>query len=1301
MANNTTLSNIYVEKASSEHPLALWMLNEQVDYITQITDSQRNFWDSNNWQVTNAAVTDVSGLVGFPKTPIENSSISKVSGAIPTAETQDITFKSSFTIPQANLSQELYNLSLGFYLYLETPLANSVSLGLSYTNNSSEEQDIYTELVVGKDRFNWSFFSSTFELPPTTATNIKLIVKVNVSNAEGAGVEDYGFFISGLSLGQWSEDFNKYSYGITPGNIPSDINLPSAANFKAIPAFPYGNSTKEAYYLSQGRTLSCKNFGIPLVFGSNNITKISPNIYNNVVYPSLIFPGYGFLNERGRHNDYTIEMWIKVNSSSLAPRKIFGPIASTDGLYADHGHLSFKVGNQLGSHFVGEWFRPMMIHIRVLTDSLIVLLNGEEIINLAFDQDSIVLPSELVNNKSQDWLGFYAYPDVDPIDVDTFSIYSYAMPTQVAKRHWVWGQAVAPPEQTNSSINAITAFNDYAFANYSANYNYPDFANWRQAFFSNVEAGSKILSLPEYRLPEFSLGTNTVESLYRDIEKIQPDTEDADDNAGIKYLTLKPNVKNIEGVSVTTGSITYTTTTEHNYSIGDVVSIYEIVSTQPNVFNLVAQTITNVTSDTFTITNAATGTYTSGGKVVKDSWYSDSHFIYFEKLAILNDPVETIYGIFKTDGTEINAPLFKITNKFNRDFLLVSLTGTTITYKITLSGTETTLSTKTVEVGKKFAAGLNIEKLLLNQNIDVSRFFSDKSTLEVFLAGDGTRKFSGKIYKFGFDAAYNNRKVSLFYDGDGVSIASSSSSNSMFAHTANYTLVSLNEYGLFFPDIAVAGYWEDYMPLSYFSKAVLDYEGNENYELDSIQFNLDFPEPSSSESVEVTGAWTYDDLKNEYSEPELLSYEILRNAYYTGWDSYEDMAGNTISTSFYNTSENIIKSFVSFQKVSDGANKNLVDFTNNYPALTSGVLDPEGIISTDWKDTAYEVVTGTVIYPPKKTYSGKPLRFDDYAIVYHLEFISNGILHHPIKLRELQLASQVLERKDFTPVGSKFGVPAYYYSRSGLYFDLKAKNPIATYKKSTPHLFLNRQSGWSIKGELSPKTDRGLSILVNQPRSQRTLVGSVQMWVRFYQKVFPSGPIMIFSINHKDGTIDFFLESDSSQKRGFIFGVDRDSLEILNDISYYLNGLPVNTPFLIKEEWAVLSLEFPSLLDFSGVSGRIDLNGPLVYNNISHTLATNIERTEFLETRIWSEIEEIGTWEYLKNNWKSALATWEDVKVISQSQIFDINSPASYAKYTGSDRIVIDDESSVLLFSPEGFTAYKEVSWANLIKIPA
>ena len=1364
MATNTTLSNLYVEKASSEHPLALWMLNEKVDYISQITEDERQFQLFATWQLTNAEAT--LEPEGSFNAPFSDSAVSKIIGAVPPTETQDIIAKSVYNLP-STLAPEYTNFSMGFYVYFETALANSVTFGYSYTDSiTSETVEVTDTLLVRQtDRGNWRFFSGTFDLPPAEAVNPKLIIKVNVRQGGIAG--DYTVYINGLSIGQWSEDFNKASYGIDVEPLPANINLPSVMT--AVPAFPYGASGANGYYLGQGYQLFCKNFGVPLVFGSSNVTKTTENVYNGVNYPSLIFPGYGFLNERGRYNDYTVELWLRVNSSSNIPRKIFGPIIGTDGLYADGAYLTFKIGNSVGSHFVGEWFRPMLVHIRELQNSITVILNGEEVINFEIDQSQLELPAEIVNGKSQDWLGVYSYADVDPVDIDNFSIYSYGMPTEVAKRRWVWGQAVSSPEQTNSSINSITAFNDYAFANYASNYNYPDFANWKQAFFSNVEAESKTLRLPSYQLPRFEIGTETTTQLYDDIQAIEYVSND-DNIAGRKYLTLNPN----------------------------------------------------------------------------EDWDSNSDFIYFDQLGMLNDQVQTFYGVFKTDGTEENKPLIKITNKATRDFFLISLDETSVIYSINISGATTTFVTKTIEENKKFAVGLNIPAFIASRDTTISRFFADPSTLDVFVAGDGSVKFDGNIYKIGFDGSFNTRKISGLYDLDGIFKTSlnaeitsvsvgddettitttgghpyivgdrvriftseydtgeklitettattftigeeldaediedgsiTDDANRLFYHTANYTLTAIEKYGIFFADIAVAGYWEDYMPLSYFSKAIIDSEGDTNFELDSIQFNQQFPEPPASQAVAQTSPWLYSDLQIEYSTPVLLTYEDLNNAFYTGWDDYEDMSNNTIKTIFYQTNESVLRSYISFQRIMDGANNSLLDFDNYYQPLVSGLVDPAAI-DVDWENTAFEVTTGTIIYPPSTTQAGRRVNFDDYALVYHLDFKSDGILHHPVDLRELQLASHVLERTDFTPVGSRFGIPVFYYSRAGLYFDLKAKNPIATYKKSTPYLHLTRQSGWKIRGEFSNVVDRGLTVPVNLSQSDETEVSSLQIWTRFSEPEFPADPIMIFSIDFNDGFYDFYIQADSSEQRGFIFAVDRDSSEVLYDLEYYVNGQSVNKPFLVNEEWVVLGIEFPDLLNFSNRTGRLNLNGPLTYNNISYNLATNIEKDEALETRSWVDMLSLniggitdvtatgtaityattgtfvagetvtitdvvpsqfnlanavvvsatatsftvasnvtgsyvsggvassGKWEDLQDKLivsEDTLPpyTWQNVKIISQSRTFNIDPKTIYEKYTGSNRIVIDDESSGILVDPEKFRMYRDISWSINTKVPA
>jgi len=1399
-----TLSNLYVERASSEHPLAIWMLNEQVDYISQIEEESRPIELFKNWSVANGEAISYSSAEA--QAPFLNSSTSKILGEVPEDfidaqdDTADIVLTGKFNFSN-NFTPELFNFSIGLYVYLETNLSNTISIGYKYTLDGETVEVLSTKNTTSRYVNNWIFVSDTFDLPPSGATNIRLLIKLNVSeggiaydfenNEEGS----YNFLVNGLTVGQWSEDYNKTSFGVKTNPIPANIALP--LDLRSLPAFPYGTSGENAYYLSTDKLLAAKNFGIPLVFGSNNVTQITKNVKNNINYPSLIFPGYGFLNNRGRNNNYTVEMWVRINSESYQSRKIFGPIASDDGLYVDGAFLTLKIGTSLGSHFVGDWYRPMHIHIRIIDGAAVLVLNGEEVISLAIDQESIALPEEFNDvGKSQDWLGFYAYDDVSPIDIDTFSIYSYAMPTVITKRRWVWGQAVSAPEQTNSPLNSVTAFNDYAFSNYVSNYNYPDFANWKQAYFSNVNAESKTLSLPQYALPAFRLGSRISSELFDDIKAnigaLTPSTSDQDDTSKRTYITLSP---------------------------------------------------TNSTP--------------------KLPWDSASDHIYFNNFGILNEPVRTFYGIFKTTGTEQNKVLIKIVNKNNNNGFSILINNLVVTYQITINGTIQTIDTKTINANEKFSVGLDLSRLSSSQNTSLNRFFSDQSSLEMYVAGDGSSKFLGKIYKIGFNSSYNSRKILWMYDDNGVmiphvkytitgstsvdqkitftttvkhnyligdsvninatnnaldlneqkiisttdttfTIANSGtteypsgtivtdSSNILYSHTANYTLTAIDKYNLYFPDIAVAGYWEDYQPLSYFSKLITNYDLSSKYELDMIQYNQDFPEPPKVESTIETSEWYYENLRLEYLEPVLLSYADLNNDFYTGWRNYQEMSENSVRTNFYETKDSNLRSYVSFQKIKDGANRSLADFHSFAKPLTSGIIDPSEV-SLDWEQTAFETTTGTLIYPPTKRYTNKKdINFEDYAIVYHLDFKSEGVLHQPIRFKELQLASQVYESTDFTPIGSRFGTPVYYYSKSGIYFDLKAKNPVATYKKSTPYLYLDRHSGWKLKGKFEPTVDRGIAVPVNLAGSSNVEVASMQLWLRFAEEEFPEEAIMIFSIEHNEGTYDFFLQSDGSRKRGFIFAVDRSTAEVIETVEYYVNGESVNRPYLNQKEWCMLGLQFEKLLDFSNQTGLINLNGPLIYNNVSYNLATNIEKNTTIETRTWADmfktkyvkitnaaisgneviytytseegyslqtgdlavisgilpaefnnvgvrvklrissnsfsvvknetltnqtydinsqgIVEFGDWIDLPIMFKTPAirntpekpGTWNKARVVSENLVFSVNPKSIYERYTGSNRIIIEDSFSSpgLLVDPERIRVYKNVSWLDRLKVP-
>jgi len=1212
----TAQSNLYVEKVLSEHPLAIWLLGDKLDYISYLTEANRYIETGSQWALTNCTAT---ADTYDSSTPFKDSHVSRISGSVPSLTPIDLTLKSIFTIDPTSFDTNLATFSLGFYVYIDSIYVSNISFGYTYYDDVAliNKEILIDKAVSASDFGTWVFCTSTYEIPIESATNVKLLIKATLE--VGGGASDYDLLTNGLSLGQWSEEFNKSSLGVSVSSIPTDIALSNT--FKCVEAVPYGLFGKSAYYLASNSELYAKNFGIPLVYGSSNVTKIYPHIFGGVYgpSPSVIFPGNGFLNERGKHNEYTAEMWISINTDAENPIKIFGPIASADGIYVENGFLTLVVGKKYGSHFVGEWFRPMLIHVRYSDETASLYLNGEEVVKFKVDEADIAFPSEFdETGRSQDWLAFYANENIHPISLDSFVIYSYAIPIEVAKRRWVWGQGVTPPEITNSSINATTAFNDYAYSDYAVNYNYPDYADWKQAFFSNMNTSLKHLSLPNYKLPNFVLGDFSTDQFYEAMFPVQEE--------GDNLFTFRPD----------------------------------------------------------------------------PTWDDQVCYFDFESLDVLNERVVSFFGVFKTLETASPETLVKITHKYSNDFFIIYLDGTDLIYQLNIDGNTKTY-TFPINEDEQFAVGVNIE---LFSQIDLDgadRFFSNPSSLAVRVGGDGSSTFAGKIYNFGFNAGYNDRALQAlgaYYDSgimnpaDGMPDVLLSRRANYRYFVGNYTLIPVMKYSLFFADIAASGYWQDYMPLSYFAKYVKDAEGNDVYGLDSLQINFDFPSPLQTVQESVPVGLTYGTLQSNMSVPDQKDYEYLSNNIYTGWDTYADL-GTSFKLYYYDTTNNLIRSYISFQYLSDGANKTLIDFDYLFRPESQGVVRSDYFVNLfqslgiDVQDIAHEIIDGSIAEIPTINTKGKPVDFNDLAVVYHVEFKSEGILHHPFKFRKLQTASQAFNRNNFTEIGTKFGQPVYPYVKRGIYYDFESSNPIATYKGSTPHLYLSRHTGWRLRGFFEQEYDRGLAMPINRSKAEDVSISGIQMWIRYSEYALPESPLPIFSVEHKDGKYSFYLVEDESQQRAMIVGRDDATGLELTDVSYSINGKSVGIPYILYEDWSVIHVSFDNLLDFNLFSGQINLNGPLTYNNISYFTLGSLQQEQIYVYNPWLEAINIGTWDDVDGQ------TWESLYV-KQSTKAITSSPAEvYDRYVGADRIIVDDNIDGILVDPEKLRILNGVNWTT------
>jgi hypothetical protein len=1224
-------SSLYAEKVFAEHPLGLWALDEKVDYLSLITESQRDVEDL--WTITGGTAFSGAGIVGEP---FIDSPTTVIKGLVPTGDTNEIVCISPNLANFSTFDSEYGNFCIGSYIYIDSVYAQSISIGYEYTDPTSliVYQDLKTFEVEVSD--SWIFLSETFDTPDETA-NFRVVIKINTLDG-GSTIDDYVFYINGVTAGQWSEEFNTSSLGVETIQIPSSIS--SYGGMQGVEAFNYGIQDTPGYYIS-ALGLLARNTSLPLVFGSSNLTKL--NVSSGA---SLIVPGKGFLNNKGKYNDYTVEFWARINSDSFLDKRIFGPISSTDGLYINGGFLTLSIGNNFASHFIGEWYRPMLIHIRFVQNTASLLINGEQVLSFNFNINDLTFPHELdEEGKDQDWLGFYSYEDINPFEVDCISIYPYQVPITVAKRRWVYGQAVVSPESIDLAYGGSSTFIDYPFSGYTANYSYPNFAKWEQGSFDNLVTSSQSLSTPQYSLPNISIQEKTLSDLYLDNKEIQDEQNN--------FITFRPNNSwnNVHS---------YFNFNNFNIINNEPIAIYGIFSSE----NMLS------TETLFTIYNSITKNYFSATK-------EDDHINYS---LFYNGQQETIYDDFIYQSFYDDEGLIVDAGTYNTAFWDSVIDG----------GTPTTVFPGLVS-GEKYIAGINIEKLVSFFGGNVASFFGNKNGLEIYVGGDNdpNNSFTGNIYKFGISSKLNSNLINDNFNNEGIAI--SSSVGEMIDHVASYTLAAFEKYGNYFLDINSYGYWEDYMPLSYFAKYVTNSKGKSYYDLDFLQFNIDIPSPSITSESEEISSWTYSELKNDYLFPVQKNYGQLDNFLLTNWEEYLDLQNKSVASYSYDTSNSTIKTYISFQYIEDGANNLDSFFTSVEPIQDSLVIDIDSF--ENWETTKFEVVNNTIIYPSKK------VDFNKIAIVYHLEFNSIAINKNPVSIKKLEIASQALNDNSFNPVGTRFGQNIFPFKKSGVYYDYKSKNPFNIYKGSSPYLYLTRDSGVKVSGETSPQTSRGISVPINSSLALDYKVNAIQLWMRYDSLFFTLEEKDLFEINYKGDTIKFYVSSDNiNGTRGKIIARSESTNQEYQGLSYYWNGNLVREPRMTKNEWGVLAIAFPESLNFNSYLGAINLTGSVLFNNISYYQSTGIQKIQKSINRPWSRVKNDGennlNWQYWLDNY-----TWNGVLVLSTLDLYGSNPVEIYKTYIGTNKIIVDDNQG-MSFDSVKIKVYNDTSWQVQVKVP-
>lgn len=1142
-------SNLYAEKIFSEHPIALWALDDQVDYVSLIDESER---DLTTWTISGGTAAEETGVFDAP---FADSQTTLITGDLVTEYSYiELTSPDVFNLNELNT--DFITFSIGTYFYARSVFIGELQIGYRYfdsgsgqyiTNFPGTENPTITQRTLELSG-NWIYLADTFN-PPAAEGNVQIVIRIGY--LPGATTTDQNeFLINGLSAGQWSEEFSAESLGIQKTNLPSDIALPST---EVVAADSYGLTETPGYYLINNNSLMGRNAGVPLIYGSKNIT----TLFDNGELPSLIVPGYGFLNKVGQFKTYTFEMWIRLNSDTEVSKRIFGPIASDDGLYVNGPHLILKIGDNVQSYFVGEWYRPLLLQIEMIPNSVSMIVNGEQVISMSIDTASLDLPNEFDSqNKSQDWLGFYAHEDVYPIDLDCIAIYSYQIPSIVAKRRWVFGQGVEFPENINTSYSGTSAIVDFPFAEYSNTYTYPDLAEWNQGASDNFNVDGISLSTPEYPLaiPQFNNKTAT------------------------EWLTESKAIQS-----------------EESY-----------------FFNLKPDS----------------------------SWSNTEGHLLIEDLNMLSSSTRSIYGVFKeTETWEEDQTLIHIQDNLNANYFEVVLKENTIDYVIKSgNSTEVKESISKPSQGEEFAVGLDLRKISAFFGNNVATFFGRSVSLSIYVGGrpNFSQTFTGNIYRITLDSPRNTSLISSSYQDNGII------SEIPQEHKGSYDLVPTITFDRYRLTYNAYSFWEDYIPLTYLGKFVLDENGNQYYDVDMIQFNIDFPASSR----------------------------------YIGQDC--------------DTSRSAVKTYISFQYIESGSNANVNSFANTQCAPANGVVEP----GDEWINTRYEVVDNNVIFPPIG------VDFNLISMVVHIESEATDIPERGISIRQLSTAAQAFNSTTPKAIGTRFGVPIFPYKRSGVYFDYKTKNPHTIYKESTPYLYLTRKSGIEVRGDLEQNIARGLSIPVNLGLSENFRVIAMQIAMRYDQDSFPAERVELFEIQSNNTYIKFYMEPiDPEGRRAKIVPINANNNSVVSGIGFYWNGNLVSNPILTTKEWGILGISFSNILNFDNISGAIRLTGPVLFNNISHYQSTNLQEVQNTSFRNWLRVKFLGTevlnWVF----WDSAY-TWEGVLVLSATSYYGVEPEDIYRIYTGTNKFIVDDDREFTLQNYE-YLLKKEVDWNTRFISPA
>jgi hypothetical protein len=573
-----TRSSLYASRVYAEHPVALWAMDEPNYFISLISESEKEI-TSSSWDFDNAVSSP--GEFTLSGYPFDDLDVNKIDLATASAATVEFTVSLSSSLSYLELDPNKGSVCISNYMYIpeQTPVLYA-DIGFIV-----DGQELYTRYSSLKTNI-WEKISHT---EPTGGESFSPFIRVAFDSDVSANEGDSSIYFNGVSIGQWSEPYNSISTGITsaslinlPENISSLIDFPELIKCTILDPYGLSDSLDNGYVTCLNNSLSAKLSGIPMVYGSSGNIQLNKDgivltelldgssletitvdggssssayveyldggealqylyltedqYYN---FPSLVFPGKGFLNQSGYNKTLTTEFWLRISPETTTRRRIFGPLSSEDGIYVDRDMITINVGKYTKSYFVGKWYRPMLVHFCQSQNEIFLMINGEKVISIPIES----LEIETFPAKDEDYLGFFTNEFIYLFELDSFSIFPYTVAEQVAKKRYVFGQGVQEQENIVASKNGNLSYVDFPFSGYSSTIRYPDRSKWNDGFYNNIVASDKGITLPEYGLPEIIFSNNSAST---DFQKSLITSGFYEENYAIQdeeypYISMDPN----------------------------------------------------------------------------------------------------------------------------------------------------------------------------------------------------------------------------------------------------------------------------------------------------------------------------------------------------------------------------------------------------------------------------------------------------------------------------------------------------------------------------------------------------------------------------------------------------------------------------------------------------------------------------------------------------------------------------------------------------------------------------------------